>query len=159
MQMRQQKTMSHTAYASFAQHAAPRHARTDGHAPRSCNRSSRHTSPSSPAPRRKTLYLRRGIFVSAASRGPWPRRSAGTFGQRRDFFRAMCLGMAGAGLSMIIRGIPDTLLPFCHHAVHWCALLLRHHPAINAVLANNTPPSYKGATPACVFAAQQVGSM
>lgn len=43
----------------------------------------------------------------------------GTFGQRRGFFRAMCLGMAGAGLSMIIQGIPTRSchLPSCSSSV------------------------------------------
>ena len=33
------------------------------------------------------------------------------------------------------------------------------HPSINAVLASNTPPSYKGRIFGMLFAAQQVGSM
>ena len=83
----------------------------------------------------------------------------GTFGQRRGFFRAMCLGMAGAGLSMIIQGIPDTLLPFAIMQFVGGLFFCGIHPAINAVLANNTPPSYKGRIFGMLFAAQQVGSM
>lgn len=83
----------------------------------------------------------------------------GTFGQRRGFFRAMCLGMAGAGLSMIIQGIPDTLLPFAVMQFVGGLFFCGIHPSINAVLASNTPPSYKGRIFGMLFAAQQVGSM
>ena len=71
----------------------------------------------------------------------------------------MCLGMAGAGLSMIIQGIPDTLLPFAVMQFVGGLFFCGIHPAINAVLANNTPPSYKGRIFGMLFAAQQVGSM
>ena len=71
----------------------------------------------------------------------------------------MCLGMAGAGLSMIIQGIPDTLLPFAIMQFVGGLFFCGIHPAINAVLANNTPPSYKGRIFGMLFAAQQVGSM
>ena len=83
----------------------------------------------------------------------------GTFGQRRGFFRAMCLGMAGAGISMIIQGIPDTLIPFAIMQFVGGLFFCGIHPAINAVLANNTPASYKGRIFGMLFAAQQVGSM
>ncbi|MFV0637178.1 MFS transporter [Mitsuokella sp. WILCCON 0060] len=83
----------------------------------------------------------------------------GTFGQRRGFFRAMCLGMAGAGISMIIQGIPDTLVPFAIMQFVGGLFFCGIHPSINAVLANNTPASYKGRIFGMLFAAQQVGSM
>ena len=83
----------------------------------------------------------------------------GTFGQRRGFFRAMCLGMDGAGISMIIQGIPDTLIPFAIMQFVGGLFFCGIHPAINAVLANNTPASYKGRIFGMLFAAQQVGSM
>lgn len=83
----------------------------------------------------------------------------GTFGQRRGFFKAMCLGMAGAGISMIIQGIPDTLVPFAIMQFVGGLFFCGIHPAINAILASNTPPSYKGRIFGMLFAAQQVGSM
>lgn len=83
----------------------------------------------------------------------------GTFGQRRGFFKAMCLGMTGAGISMIIQGIPDTLVPFAVMQFVGGLFFCGIHPAINAILASNTPPSYKGRIFGMLFAAQQVGSM
>ena len=83
----------------------------------------------------------------------------GTFGQRRGFFKAMCLGMTGAGISMIIQGIPDTLVPFAIMQFVGGLFFCGIHPAINAILASNTPPSYKGRIFGMLFAAQQVGSM
>lgn len=83
----------------------------------------------------------------------------GTFGQRHGFFKAMCLGMTGAGISMIIQGIPDTLVPFAIMQFIGGLFFCGIHPAINATLASNTPPSYKGRIFGMLFAAQQVGSM
>lgn len=83
----------------------------------------------------------------------------GTFGQRRGFFKAMYLGMTGAGISMIIQGIPDTLVPFAIMQFVGGLFFCGIHPAINAILASNTPPSYKGRIFGMLFAAQQVGSM
>lgn len=83
----------------------------------------------------------------------------GTFGQRHGFFKAMCLGMTGAGISMIIQGIPNTLVPFAIMQFVGGLFFCGIHPAINAILASNTPPSYKGRIFGMLFAAQQVGSM
>ena len=63
----------------------------------------------------------------------------GTFGQRRGFFRAMCLGMAGAGLSMIIQGIPDPPA-VRRHAVRRRPLLLRH-PSVHQRRARQQHPA------------------
>ena len=83
----------------------------------------------------------------------------GSFGQRRGFFRAMCCGMAGAGITMILQGSWPNLYWFAFMqfvgGLFFCAI----HPAINAVLAAHTPPSHKGRIFGLLFAAQQVGSM
>ena len=83
----------------------------------------------------------------------------GTFGQRRGFFRTMCLGMTGGGICMIIQGIPDTLIPFAIMQFMGGLFFCGIHPAINAVLACHSPASYKGRIFGMLFAAQQVGSM
>ena len=83
----------------------------------------------------------------------------GTLGQKKGFFRTMCAGLAGAGICMILQGIPRSLYLFAimqfMGGLFFCAI----HPAINAVLASNTPPDYKGRIFGFLFAAQQVGSM
>ena len=83
----------------------------------------------------------------------------GTLGQKKGFFRTMCAGLAGAGLCMIVQGIPRSLAFFAvmqfMGGLFFCAI----HPAINAILASNTPPDYKGRIFGFLFAAQQVGSM
>lgn len=83
----------------------------------------------------------------------------GSYGQRRGFFRAMCFGMSGAGVTMLLQG--------SYADIYWFALMqfvgglffCAIHPAINAVLAESTPPSHKGRIFGLLFAAQQVGSM
>ena len=83
----------------------------------------------------------------------------GSFGQRHGYFRSMCYGMIGAGCCMLLQGIPHSLYLFAlmqfAGVLFFCAI----HPAINAVLASNTPPDYKGRIFGMLFAAQQVGSM
>lgn len=83
----------------------------------------------------------------------------GSFGQKRGFYLSMVLGMTGAGITMILQGIPHNLYLFAAlqfiGGLFFCAI----HPSINATLAKNTPPSCKGRIFGLLFAAQQVGSM
>ncbi|MFC2638634.1 MAG: MFS transporter [Mitsuokella sp.] len=83
----------------------------------------------------------------------------GSLGQKKGFFRTMCAGLAGAGICMILQGIPHSLYLFAimqfTGGLFFCAI----QPAINAVLASNTPPDYKGRIFGFLFAAQQCGSM
>ena len=68
-------------------------------------------------------------------------------------------GIAGAMAAPFWGTFPDTLLPFAVMQFVGGLFFCGIHPSINAVLASNTPPSYKGRIFGMLFAAQQVGSM
>ncbi|MCI6100912.1 MAG: MFS transporter [Selenomonas sp.] len=83
----------------------------------------------------------------------------GKLGQRKGFFRVMALAMVCAGVGLFVQGIPDTLVPFAVMQFTCGMFLSGIHPAINAVLAENSSAEIKGRIFGYLFSAQQVGSM
>lgn len=83
----------------------------------------------------------------------------GKLGQRKGFFRVMALAMVCAGVGLFVQGIPDTLVPFAVMQFTCGMFLSGIHPAINAVLAENSSTEIKGRIFGYLFSAQQVGSM
>ena len=83
----------------------------------------------------------------------------GKLGQRNGFFRVMALAMVCAGVGLFVQGIPDTLVPFAIMQFTCGMFLSGIHPAINAVLAENSSTEIKGRIFGYLFSAQQVGSM
>ncbi|MCI6233201.1 MAG: MFS transporter [Selenomonas sp.] len=83
----------------------------------------------------------------------------GKLGQRKGFFRVMALAMVCAGVGLFVQGIPDTLVPFAVMQFTCSMFLSGIHPAINAVLAENSSAEIKGRIFGYLFSAQQVGSM
>ena len=83
----------------------------------------------------------------------------GQFGQHGGFFRAMALALLFAGLSIMIQGIPDDLYLFALMQFVGGLFFAGIYPSINAILAGNTPPEFKGSIFGMLFSAQQVGSM
>jgi len=83
----------------------------------------------------------------------------GIIGQHRGFFRSMSVAMALAGISMIVQSLPREIVWFAVMQFVGGLFFCGIHPAINAVLARNTPSSMKGRIFGMLFSAQQVGSM
>ena len=83
----------------------------------------------------------------------------GKLGQRNGFFRVMALAMVCAVVGLFVQGIPDTLVPFAIMQFTCGMFLSGIHPAINAVLAENSSTEIKGRIFGYLFSAQQVGSM
>ena len=83
----------------------------------------------------------------------------GKFGQRRGFFRSMVLALFLAGLSMMVQGTAQALLPFAVMQFICGLFFCGVQPSINAVLAEHSAPSVKGRIFGVLFSAQQVGSM
>jgi DHA1 family multidrug resistance protein-like MFS transporter len=83
----------------------------------------------------------------------------GQFGQHSGFFRTMALALLFAGLALIIQGIPDDLYLFALMQFIGGLFFAGIYPSINAILAGNTPPEFKGSIFGMLFSAQQIGSM
>ena len=71
----------------------------------------------------------------------------------------MALALLFAGLSIMIQGIPDDLYLFALMQFVGGLFFAGIYPSINAILAGNTPPEFKGSIFGMLFSAQQVGSM
>lgn len=83
----------------------------------------------------------------------------GQFGQHHGFFKAMCLALVFAGVSITLQGIPDNLYWFAGMQFAGGLFFSGIYPSINAILAANTPPRLKGSIFGLFFSTQQLGSM
>ncbi len=85
--------------------------------------------------------------------------SWGRFGQRRGFYRSLCLAALSAGLMNFIVALPDTLTLFCVANFIYGLCCAGIQPSLSAVLASATDADQRGRVFGFMFSAQQFGSM
>lgn len=83
----------------------------------------------------------------------------GQLGQHHGFFKTMAIALVFAGVFITIQGIPDNLYWFAGMQFACGLFFSGIYPSINAILAANTPPKFKGSVFGLFFSTQQIGSM
>lgn len=107
----------------------------------------------------KLMLVSGAVFSLGGIAGAFSAPFWGKFGQKRGFFKAMFFSMTTAGVAMILQGMPHSLMLFAAMQFVVGLFFAGIHPSINAVLAENTPPTMKGRIFGILFAAQQAGSV
>lgn len=93
-------------------------------------------------------------FASVLSAPLW-----GRFGQHHGFFLVLTITMAGAGVAMVVQGIPHSLYAFAIMQFIVGLFFAGIHPSLNSILATHTVPAMKGRIFGMMFSAQQIGSI
>ena len=83
----------------------------------------------------------------------------GRLGQKKGYYRAICMTISGAGLGMLIQSIPDSIFWFGVCQAMVSCFIVGVNPSLNAALVKCTPESFRGRAFGLSNTAQQMGSM
>lgn len=83
----------------------------------------------------------------------------GRLGQKKGYYRAICMTISGAGLGMLIQSIPDSIFWFGVCQAMVSCFIVGANPSLNAALVKCTPESFRGRAFGLSNTAQQMGSM
>lgn len=83
----------------------------------------------------------------------------GKAGQKKGFIRILTISIFVTGIGEVLQGLPSTLAAFSLTQFTIGLCFSGINPALNAIMAQHTPPDFKGRIYGLLFTAQQLGSM
>ncbi|WP_292018225.1 MFS transporter, partial [Megasphaera sp. UBA4382] len=83
----------------------------------------------------------------------------GKAGQKKGFIRILTVSIFVTAMGEALQGLPNTLAAFSVTQFTIGLCFSGINPALNAIMAQHTPPDFKGRIYGLLFTAQQLGSM
>lgn len=100
------------------------------------------------------LILSIGGMAGTVTTNIWTR-----YGQRRGYFRVICLCLVGGGTVLLLQSLPFGILWFGALQILVGSFLVGVNPSLSAAITLNTDPTFRGRIFGMTTTAQQFGSM